>query len=157
MSLSYSASASNTDTSTDGDEVVRAVGVLGLAAVAVVHLVQISDTFAESPSLAVAFVLLSAAGLVLAVQLLRRATAAVWLAVAVLNAVVILGYVFTRVFSTGFDDGDVGNWSEALGVASIVIEGLLVLLAVYAVVELNRRGGARAERQYRELRAPASL
>jgi hypothetical protein len=157
MSVSWSASAANTRTAADGDEVVRAVGVLGLAAVAVVHLVQISDTFDESPSLAIAFILLSVASLVLAVQLLRRATPAVWLGVAVLNGLIIAGYVFTRVVSTGFDDGDVGNWSEALGVASLAIEGLLILLSVYAIVELGRRSSARAERQHRDFRAPAAL
>jgi hypothetical protein len=155
--MSSFTSAPNARTSADGDEVVRAVGVLGLVAVAVVHLVQISDTFDESSSLAVAFLLLSIACLVLAVQLLRRATTATWLAVAVLNALIILGYVFTRMLSTGFDDGDVGNWSEALGVASLVIEGLLVFLAVYAVVELSRRSAARAGSQHREFRAPASV
>ena len=157
MSVSWSASAANTRTAADGDEVVRAVGVLGLVAVAVLHLVQISDTFDESRSLAIAFVLLSVASLVLAVQLLRRATPAVWLAVAFLNGLIMAGYVFTRVASTGFDDGDVGNWSEALGVASLVIEGLLILLSVYAIVELSRRSSARTDRQHREFRAPASL
>jgi hypothetical protein len=157
MSVSWSASAANTRTAADGDEVARAVGVLGLAAVAVVHLVQISDTFDESASLAVAFLLLSAACLVLAGQLLRRATPAVWRAVAVLNGLIIAGYVFTRAVSTGFDDGDVGNWSEALGVASLVIEGLLILLSVYAIVELSRRSSAVAERDHRAFRAPAPL
>jgi hypothetical protein len=157
MSVSWSASAANTRAAATGDEVVRAVGVLGLAAVAVVHLVQISDTFDETPSLAIAFILLSAASLVLAVQLLRRATPAVWLAVAVLNGLIIAGYVLTRVVSTGFDDDDVGNWSEALGVASLVIEGLLILLSVYAIVELSRRSNAATEREHRAFRAPASL
>ena len=145
MSVSWPTTAASTRTVASDDEVVRAVGILGLAAVAIVHLVQLSDTFDESPSLAVAYILLSVACLGLAVQLLRSATRAVWLSVAVLNAAIILGYVFTRLFSTGFDDGDVGNWSETLGVASIIIEGLLVLLSVYALVELSRSDRIRAE------------
>ena len=153
--MSSFTSAPKSAASAADDEVVRAVGVLGLVAVAVIHLVQISDTFDESASLAVGFILLSVACVVLAGRLLRRATMATWIAVAVLNALIILGYVATRMVSSGLDDDDVGNWSEALGVASLVIEGLLVLLAVYAVVELSRRSDARAERQHREFRAPA--
>src|SRR5205823_4849655 len=105
-----------------------AVGVLGLAAVAIVHLVQVADTFDESPSLAVAFILLSVACLALAALLLHRPTRAVWIQVGVLNAMIIAGYIVTRVVSTGFDDDDVGNWSETLGVAALLTEGLLVLL-----------------------------
>jgi hypothetical protein len=157
MSVSWSTTAADSRASAGGDEVVRAVGILGLAAVAVVHLVQVSDTFDESSSLAVAFILLSVACLGLAVQLLRSATTAVWLAVAAINAAILLGYVFTRVSSTWFDDGDVGNWSETLGVASIVIEGLLVLLSVYAIVELSRAKSVAPEPQHRSFREPAAL
>ena len=157
MSVSWSTTATNTRTSGEGDEVVRAVGIFGLVAVAVVHLVQISDTFDESSSLAVGFILLSVACLGLAVQLLRSATRAMWLAVAVLNAAILVGYVFTRVFSTGFDDGDVGNWSEALGVASIIIEGLLVLLSAYAIVELSRSKSSGAEARHRGVREAAAV
>jgi hypothetical protein len=157
MSVSWSTSTANTRASTGSDEVVRAVAILGLVAVAVVHLVQVSETFNESPSLAVAFILLSLACLGLAVPLLQGATWAVWVAVVVLNLGIIVGYVFTRVLSTGFDDGDVGNWSETLGVASIIIEALLVLLSAFAMVELSRSNSVQADPQHPRFREPVAL
>jgi len=157
MSVSRSAGPTNRATGAGNEEVARAVVVLGLAAVAIVHLVQVGDTFDESPWLAVAFILLSVACLVLAAQLLHRPTRAVWLQVAVLNAMIIVGFVFTRVVSTRFDDGDVGNWSETLAVASVLTEGFLVLLSVYAVIELSRSRTVSVADRRRDARVTASF
>jgi hypothetical protein len=113
------------------DPVLRATAIAGLGAVAVMHFAQVVPTTEETPWLGAAFVLLSLACVGVAAQLLHRADRFVWLQVAALNALAIGGYAFTRLISTPFDDGDVGNWSEMLGVAALFIEGLLVVLSVH--------------------------
>jgi hypothetical protein len=120
------------------DEVVRAVGVLGLVAVAVMHFSQIVSTIEQTPWLGVGFVLLSALCVALASQLLERSSRRLWLAVAAVNASTILGYVFTRSFSTFVDDQDVGNWSEMLGITALFVEGLMVLLSVRVLWRMPR-------------------
>jgi hypothetical protein len=132
-----------------GDPVLRATAIAGLGAVAVMHFAQVVPTTEETPWLGAAFVLLSFACVGVAAQLLHSAARFVWLQVAALNALVMVGYAFTRLISTPFDDGDVGNWSETLGVAALFLEGLLVVLSVHILTgrprflsALSRRPGA---------------
>ncbi|MBV9449100.1 MAG: hypothetical protein JO345_24700 [Streptosporangiaceae bacterium] len=44
-----------------------------------------------------------------------------------------LGYIVTRATPVPGDQDDFGNWGEPLGVASLVIEAILVILAVWAL------------------------
>ena len=76
------------------------------------------------------FVILTVACAALAARLLTGAARTVWAQVAALNLVAMAGYAFTRMFSTFIDNQDVGNWSEMLGLAALLVEGLLVLLSV---------------------------
>ena len=117
-----------------GDAVVRATGILGLGAVGAIHLSQVVPTMEQTPGLGVAFVLLIVGCCALVFQLLHRGGRMVWAEVALLNAAAIGGFIFTRVLSTSFfDNQDVGNWSEGLGVVALFVEGLLFLLSVYAL------------------------
>jgi hypothetical protein len=121
-----------------GDPVLQSTGVAGLGAVAVIHFAQVVPTTEQTPWLGAAFVLLTFACMGVAAQLLHNSTRLVWLQVAVLNAGVIGGYAFTRLMSTPFDNTDVGNWSESLGIASLLIEGILVALSLHAVTRRPR-------------------
>ncbi len=117
-----------------GDAVVRATGILGLGSVAAIHLYQIVPTTEQTPALGAAFVLLILACCGLAMGLLHRADRMVWALVGLVNLAAIGGYVFTRLVSTSFfDNQDVGNWSQGLGVVALFVEGLLVLLSLYAL------------------------
>ncbi|HMD44513.1 MAG TPA: hypothetical protein VKG43_00030 [Acidimicrobiales bacterium] len=115
------------------DAVMRSTAILGLVGVAVVHFAQVVQTTEQTPYLGVAFLGLALAAPVVAAMLLHRASARVWVAVAAINVAAISGYVFTRLVSTPFDNQDVGNWSEGLGLAALFIEVLLVALAAYAL------------------------
>ncbi len=115
------------------DELVRAIGIVGLIGVAVIHIGQVVPTFDQTPWLGFAFVLLTVACVILAAGLLHRGTVSAWVGVALVNLLAIGGFVFTRSFSSAFDNQDVGNWSEMLGVVALFTEGLLVLLSLYAI------------------------
>jgi len=51
----------------------------------------------------------------------------------------IVGYVWSR--SIGMPDysDDIGNWTEPLGVASLIVEGLLLICAIAALAAVGRR------------------
>jgi hypothetical protein len=115
------------------DTVLQSTAIAGLGAVAVIHFSQVVPTTEETPWLGAAFVVLSLACLGVAAQLLYRCDRVVWVQVGILNTLAIAGYAFTRLITTPFDNTDVGNWSEMLGVAALFVEGILVILSIHAI------------------------
>jgi len=121
--------------------ILRATAIVLLLAVAVIHIVQLVPTFQETPALGVAFVLLIAGAVLVGGWLVkeRRTAFHLWLPVAGFGTAVLLGYGFTRLFSTPLDRIDVGNWSCELGMAALFLEGVLVAIALYAITLRPRR------------------
>ena len=115
------------------DVVLTATGILALAAVAVIHLVQIVPTFKATPLLDGAFVVVIGAAVALALRLVIRSDSSTWVAVGVLSVGAIAGYVFTRIISTPLDNQDVGNWACMLAIAALFVETALVAMSRYAV------------------------
>lgn len=111
------------------DPVPRATGIVGLVGVAAIHFVQVVPTTEQTPWLGAGFVLLTVACVALAGRLIGGQSRATWVQVGVVNGLAILGYIFTRSFSTFIDNQDVGNWSENLGMGALLVEGLLLLLS----------------------------
>ena len=78
--------------------------------------------------------------MLLAIALLTPATRnrlGTWLVAAAVGAGPVLGYVLTR--GPGLPDAtdDRGNWGEPLGVASLVVEAILILLALACAAQLR--------------------
>ena len=65
--------------------------------------------------------------------LLRRGHPVVWLATGLLAGSTLIGFVLSRTTGLPAASDDIGNWSEPLGVASLFVEGVVVLLAVTAL------------------------
>jgi hypothetical protein len=119
------------------DAIARAVAVGGLVAIALIHVLQLPDAFDEIGYLGALFIAAIIGSLLLAAILTRTSDGLVWTATGGLAAVILLCYVVSRsVGLPGFTD-DVGEWAGAPGLASMVIEGLLVFLT--AAVLLTRR------------------
>ena len=111
---------------------VRLLGVVLLAAIAVIHLEDIAGKFQETPYLGVGYVLLIAGCAVSAVHLVRPDRLdhrAGWALAGGLASLTLLGFVLTRTVGLPQATDDKGNWHEALGVWSMIIEGGLVALA----------------------------
>jgi hypothetical protein len=121
--------------------ILRATAIVLLMAIAVIHIVQLVPTFRATPVLGVTFVLLIAGAVVVGGWLVkeRRTVFHLWLPVAGLSVAALLGYGFTRMFSSPLDRVDVGNWSCELGMAALFVEGVLVAIALYAIA-LRPRG-----------------
>jgi hypothetical protein len=119
---------------------MRATGILAIAAIVVIHLVQLVPTFQATPLLGTAFVGLIAASLVVGVRLINPALSRMrlWIPVSMLGAGAILGYIFTRVANTPIDNQDVGNWACMLGIAALFIESAMVGLSIYALKTIHQ-------------------
>ncbi len=113
---------------------VRVVAVIGLLGIALIHLLDLPGKLEETPYLGGAFIALIAASIGLAAVLATRDDRAVLLASGGLALAVIIGYVLSR--STGLPAAteDIGNWLEPLGLASLFVEGIVVLAALPAIV-----------------------
>jgi membrane protease YdiL (CAAX protease family) len=111
------------------DAVSRTVGILGLAGIALIHALQAPEAFEETTYLGVLFVGAIVASLALAAALTRTSDRRAWGAAGGLAASIMLGYLLTR--TSGLPDAtvDIGNWTEPLGLASLVAEGLVLFVA----------------------------
>ncbi len=90
---------------------MRAIGVVVLLGIAILHFAQIVATFQGTPLLGGAYLVLVAACLVVGSRLLTDGDNRAWLGAGLIAAGAIAGYVFTRLFNTPLDNQDVDNWS----------------------------------------------
>jgi hypothetical protein len=81
------------------------------------------------------------ASVAVAFSLLHSGSARAWAAAGLLAAATLVGFVLSRTTGLPNASEDIGNWTEPLGLASMFVEGAVVILAVYA------RGLARRERR----------
>ncbi|WP_037851504.1 hypothetical protein [Streptomyces sp. NRRL S-340] len=110
----------------------RWAGALLCLVVAGIHVVdQGGVTATRDPTyVGIAYHVLEIAAVVAAVLLLMRLVRPGWLLAAGVAAGPVLGYLLSR--GPGLPDysDDVGNWTEPLGLASLAVEGALLLVSV---------------------------
>jgi hypothetical protein len=111
------------------DGVARAAAVVGLAGVALIHVLDAPNTFPEVPYIGWMYVALIAGCVLTAGALIRGSDSRAWVAAALLPLGAIVGFTLTRTVGLPQDMGDIGNWSESLGMASLFVEGCVVVLA----------------------------
>jgi hypothetical protein len=110
------------------DAIARAVAVGGLVAIALIHVLQLPAAFDAIGYLGALFIGAVVGSLLLAAILTRTSDGLAWTATGGLAAVILLCYVVSRSVGLPGFTNDVGEWAEAPGLASMVIEGLLVFL-----------------------------
>jgi hypothetical protein len=110
------------------DAIARAVAIGGLVAIALIHVLQLPAAFDEIGYLGALFIGAVVGSLLLAAILTRTSDGLAWTATGGLAAVILLCYVVSRSVGLPGFTNDVGEWAEAPGLASMVIEGLLVFL-----------------------------
>jgi hypothetical protein len=111
------------------DVVARMVAIAGLGGVALIHVLQLPDAFAAVDYLGVLFILAIVGAVTLAALMTRVSDERTWAATGALPLLILIGYVLSRTSGLPAFTDDVGNWSESLGLASLVFEGLLVCLS----------------------------
>jgi hypothetical protein len=128
------------DANVVSDGVARSVGAIGLAGIALIHLLDLPGQLSEAPYLFVLYLALMLASVALAGLLVFTGDRRAWAAATVLALLVIVGYVLSRTSGLPQSTDDIGNWSEPLGMASLFVEGSLAALGLAV---LAARGGRR--------------
>jgi hypothetical protein len=90
----------------------RAVAALGLAALAVIHVVDLPGTLGPTPLVGIGYLGIIVAAILIGGVLIARPHWLAWAAAAAVAASAMGGYLLTRGLRGGFlgDHGDVGNW-----------------------------------------------
>jgi hypothetical protein len=99
--------------------------ILGVVAIAWIHLLDLGGKMDETPYLGVAYIGLIAGCAVSAVLLARRDRRGFVLAGG-LAAATFVGYCLSRTTGLPAATDDIGNWTETLGVWSLVAEAAVV-------------------------------
>ena len=115
--------------------IVRAVAVVGLAGVALIHLLDAPGSFQDAPYRGWLYVALIAGSMAAAAALVRSDDARAWAAAAALSAGAIAAFVISRTVGLPQGADDIGNWTEPLGLASLFVEGSLVALSAAVLRE----------------------
>jgi hypothetical protein len=113
----------------------RATGALGLAAIALIHLLDLDSKWHETKYQFVLFALLIVASLVGAALLLGRHAKQGWLLAVGCSAATLVAYTLSRTTGLPSASDDIGNWLESLGLASLFAEGAVLLLSGYVLLE----------------------
>lgn len=133
----------------DGSRLLaRGLVVIGLSAIAVVHLAQLPDTWRDTPGLGALFAVLVAGSVINAVALLHSDRRRVWQAAALVALSPIGGYLLTRSVAVPFDRDDVGNWLELSALVALFIELSVVALCGHTLLRARARQ-ARSTTGYR--------
>jgi hypothetical protein len=121
----------------DGSASGRTLVAAGFAAalcvmVTVIHLQdQHWFSFAKEPGyVQVGYVIVEVAGLIGAALLVTSPTTPAWVLAAGVGIGPLVGYVLSRGPGLPNYTDDIGNWGEPLGVVSLIVEGLLTVVAV---------------------------
>jgi hypothetical protein len=116
------------------DAAVRATTAVGLAGIGVIHTLDAVGKWSETRYMFWMYMALIAASLVTAGAVLLSRSRLPLLAAAGLAASAALGYVLSRTTGLPNANGDIGNWTEPLGLASMFVEGALIAVATTAYV-----------------------
>jgi hypothetical protein len=114
----------------------RAVGALALAALAIIHVVDLPGTLGPTPLVGIGYLGIIAAAILIGGVLIARPHWLAWGAAAAVAVSAMIGYVLTRALPGGFlgDHGDVGNWHCPLGIAALSVESVIILLVLLVVL-----------------------
>lgn len=113
------------------DLIARAVAALALAALAVIHVVDLPGTLGPTPLVGIGYIGIIVAAFLVGGAMIVGSHWLAWASAGVLAVAAMGGYVLTRALSGGFlgDHGDVGNWRCPLGIAALSVETIIILLA----------------------------
>ena len=114
------------------DVATRATVAVGLAAIGVIHLLDSIGKYGETRYLFWMYVALIAGCVAVAGAVLFTRSRAAFLAAAGLAGSALVGYVLSRTTGLPNAKGDIGNWTEPLGLASLFVEGLVIAVSGYA-------------------------
>ena len=114
------------------DVATRAVVAVGLAGIGLIHLLDAIGKYHETRYIFWMYIALIAGTVVTAAAVLFTHARVALIAAAGLAASAAIGFVLSRTTGLPQADGDIGNWTEPLGLASLFVEGAVVAVALGA-------------------------
>ena len=112
------------------DGVARAIAVVALAGIALIHVLDAPGTFQGTAYKGWLYVALISGCVLTAGVLIRRGDPRAWAAGAMLASGAIVAFVVSRTIGLPQGADDIGNWTEPLGMASLFVEGGLLALCL---------------------------
>ena len=138
QTITHTTATSSQAISTDSHSVHRGAVVVGLLAIALIHVIDLPGKWEETRYLGVGYVLVIAASLVLAELNANRVRAWSLYASAALSIAVLAGFIINRTLGMPRANEDIGNWGEPLGLASLFVEVITVWVTLRAVQMLRQ-------------------
>jgi hypothetical protein len=117
----------------------RATIAAGLGGLAVIHAVDAVGKWSETRYMFWMFIAAGVAAIAAAGWTVLTRSRTALLASAAVAGGVLLGYVVNRTVGMPNATGDIGNWTEPLGLASLVVEAATVMVAAGAYAVSGRR------------------
>jgi hypothetical protein len=140
MSFTQSISSQTSDNyAIDQNPLRRGATVVGLLAIALIHVLDLPGKWAETRYLGIGYVLVITASLVLAEITSTRNDKRAMYASAALAIAVLAGFIINRTVGMPNATEDIGNWGEPLGLASLFVEVITVWVTVRGSMEMHRR------------------
>src|SRR5579859_4266352 len=132
----------------DTDLITRAVGVPALAALAVIHIVDLPGTLGPDRLVGIGYLGIIAVAILAGGAMIARSGWLTWLVAGGLATAAMGGYLLTRALPGGFlgDHADVGNWRCSLGIAALSVEALIILITVLAAWQARAHAANAAAR-----------
>ena len=124
------------------DVATRATLAVGLAAIGVIHLLDSIGKYGETRYLFWMYIALIAGSIAVAGAVLFTRSRAAFLAAAALAGSAAVGYILSRTTGLPSAKGDIGNWTEPLGLASLFVEGGVIAVAAGAFAITRRTRSA---------------
>jgi hypothetical protein len=114
------------------DVATRATVAVGLAGIALIHLLDSIGKWSETRYLFWMYIALMVGSLVTAGAVLFTRSRLSWLAAAGVAASALIGFIVNRTVGLPNAMEDIGNWTEPLGLASLFVEGAVVAVSLAA-------------------------
>jgi hypothetical protein len=114
-------------------QVARSAAVVGLSGVALIHLLELQGKLEETPYLGIGYILLIIASVIAGALLVHGNSRIGWMMSGGAALATLVGYSLTRTVGLPQSSGDIGNWLEPMGLASLFVEGIVVALSGYAL------------------------
>jgi hypothetical protein len=111
----------------------RATVAVGLAGVALIHLLDSIGKWSETRYLFWMYIALMAGSVATAGAVLFTRSRLSWLAAAAVAAGALIGFVINRTVGLPNATDDIGNWTEPLGLASLFVEAATVAVSLAAL------------------------